>query len=303
MTKSATALVFSTDEAFAPLAKGLVLSILSQVEPGEFDLKLVDIGCSAETLAWMRSHGVEVKVFDRTKFLRPSKNVLKPYQDAQFCRPFLPRLFPGYEVYVWCDSDIWIQDISSLRLYRDLAKKNPEKVPISPIVDVSYDHMYQDFSEFTRYSKIWFEECYGETIATTYFNRAIFSSGIFAMYRDCPIWLSWEKELENILKRTFSSQKTFHLGEQTALNYLLYSYGNSIPLSAEHNYNCHMGSLVRNKDDLVVVGYPPSRNVGVVHLSYSGKMMGSYIENNLLYKSGSYLTDPERKNLLQLSHY
>ena len=187
MTRPTTALVFSTDEAFAPLAKGLVLSISSQVERGEFDLKLVDIGCSAETLAWMNSHGVEVKVFDRPKFLRPSKNVLKPYQDAQFCRPFLPRLFPGYEVYVWCDSDIWIQDISSVRLYRDIANENPDKIPISPIVDVSYTYLYSDFCEFTRYSKIWFDECYGSTISATYLNRAVFSSGIFAMHRNCHI--------------------------------------------------------------------------------------------------------------------
>jgi hypothetical protein len=41
-----TALVFSTDENFAALAKGLVLSLGSASGDGEFALHMVDIGCS-----------------------------------------------------------------------------------------------------------------------------------------------------------------------------------------------------------------------------------------------------------------
>jgi lipopolysaccharide biosynthesis glycosyltransferase len=303
MTVPRTAVIFSTDEAFAPLAKGLVLSILSQIEAGEFDLKLVDIGCSTETLTWMKQRGVEVRKFDRKMHSRLSGSGSNSYQDAQFCRPFLPRLFPDYEVYIWCDSDIWIQDISSIRLYRNLADEYKQKVIISPLVDTSYSHTYVDFSEFSRYSNIWFSECYGATMASTYSNRAVFSSGLFSMHRDCKIWKLWEKEIEHISRRSFSSQKVAHLGEQTALNLLLYSYESFISISAEYNYNCHLGSLVRNAADRVVIDSPPFREIGVVHLTYSSKMMPSYLENNILYDSGNYLDEGEKSSLLKLSHY
>ncbi len=303
MSIPATAVIFSADETFAPLAKGLVLSITSQMEAGEFDLKLVDIGCSAETLAWMRKHGVEVKKFDRRHFSRLSKAGSKSYQDAQFCRPFLPSLFPDYDIYIWCDSDIWIQDVASIRLYRKLADEHRDKVVISPLVDTSYRHNYVDFSEFSRYANTWFSECYGPTMASTYSNRAVFSSGIFSMHRECKIWKLWEKEIEHVSRRTFSSQQIAHVGEQTALNLLLYAHDGFISLPAEYNYNCHLGTLVRNGSDRVVIDMPPFREIGVVHLTYSSKMMCSYIENNILYDSGNYLIEDEKARLLELSHY
>lgn len=84
-----SAIVFSTDETYAPLAKGLVLSVLAADSP-EFALRLVDIGCSRETLDWMRAHNVEIERFDRASYTPASKSNFAPYQDAQLCRPFLP---------------------------------------------------------------------------------------------------------------------------------------------------------------------------------------------------------------------
>jgi lipopolysaccharide biosynthesis glycosyltransferase len=303
MNRPTTALVLSTDDVFAPLAKGLVLSILGQAEPREFDLKLVDIGCSAETLDWMRSHGVEIKRFNRKQFTPRYEHALRRYQDAQFCRPYLPRLFPQYDVYIWCDADVWIQDVDSIRLYRDLAAASVDKVIISPIVDVSYDYIYKDFSEFSGYSKVWFNECYGETVSSTYFNRAVFSSGVFSMHCNCPLWNLWETEIDRVYRRNFSSHMISHVGEQVALNYLIYAHDCVVPLCAEHNYNCHIGNLYRNDAGEVVVDRPPYRKIGIIHLSYSSKMMKSYIEKGLLYECGEYLTDDEKSALLQLSHY
>jgi len=300
----ATALIFSTDENFAPLAKGLVLSILSQDKAqAEFALNLIDIGCSSDTLAWMKERGVNVNHFDRNRFIKRVKADLKPYQNSQLCRPFLPDIVSGFDTYLWCDSDIWIQKIGSLRHYRDLAISNIFNIPISPLVDISYQYFYNDCTEFSIYNHIWYKDSYGETVANTYSKRAILSSGIFALSEKSPFWKRWGNELNFIMQRNFEQHTSLHLAEQTALNYLAYSDDRFIPVSALHNYNCHIGKPKRNSHDFIVVDIPPYPEIGVVHLTHTGKMIKTYIDRGLLFDNGKYLTTAELERLKMIAHY
>jgi len=304
MVSGDTVLIFACDEAFVPLAKGLVLSIQSQALPAEFSLKMIDIGCSNETLQWMESRQVSISKFNYGDFsARAPRTKMKNYQQAQLCRPFLPKLFPGYEVYVWCDSDIWIQNIESLRLYRDIAKSNKKIVPISPLVDVSYNYFYQDCTEFVTYSKHWFENAYGRTVAEGYGSRAVLSSGIFAMHTENDLWGLWASELDAIFQRDFASHFSVHLAEQTAFNYLLYAHQRFCPVDAMHNYNCHVGRIGRDEFGDVVISDAPHRKLGVVHLTYSSKMMGDYLDQGLLYEKAQYLSPQEIEKLRSLNHY
>ncbi|SFV33172.1 hypothetical protein [Hyphomicrobium facile] len=297
-----TAVVFATDEVFAPLAKGLVLSIISTTRTDEFALNMVDIGCSPSTLSWMQENGVSVAQFRRDKFLRSGKAPLKPYQDAQLCRPFLPNLFPNFDVYLWSDSDIWIQSPDSLRLYRDLAAQNKGKLIVSPLVDVSYRYFYSNCTEFSGYNYQWYRDTYGHTLASTYANKAVLSSGLFGLHSESDYWDRWASEVSRIVQREYESHHSLHLAEQTALNYLAYSTDQFLPVSAMHNYNCHMGELVR-KGASVLVNVAPYPAVGVIHLTYASKMIGSYIENGLLYDRGNYLSLEEIERLKRIGHY
>jgi hypothetical protein len=302
MASCTTALVFSTDDSFAPLAKGLVLSTMAHA--GEFDLFMVDIGCSPDIHRWMAERDVRIVRFDRKQHLRKApKAALKQYQDAQLCRPYLPDLIPDYDVYLWCDADIWVQDISSLRIYRDIATTQPHMVPISPLVDTSYTYFYEDMAEFSRYSDFWYREAFGPTVASTYSNRAVLSSGLFAMHSSNPIWKSWASELESIYQRPFRDHNALHLSEQVALNYLLYAQKRFLPVGALHNYNCHIGCARRLEDERVVINHPPHHTIGVVHLTYSSKMMARYIDDGLLFDRGRYLTEAELNGLRRLAHY
>jgi hypothetical protein len=302
---SKAAIIFATDETFAPLAKGLVLSISTQANSDEFALRMIDIGCSADTRSWMLCHNVSIMKFDRAHYLPSIARAasIKPYQDAQLCRPFLPQIFPGYPVYVWIDSDIWIQSLDTVRLYREIALQTPAKVPISPLIDASYAFNYRQASEFTGYAKTWYHDAYGPTIASTYFDRAILSSGLFAMTAGNALWGAWAREIKSIVNRSFSSHASFHLAEQTALNYLLYAQDKFVPLDAIHNYNCHVGCAKRMSDGAVRIDLPPHRSIGAIHLSWSSKMMSRYIDAGLLYDEGNYLTSEERERLRRLAHY
>ena len=303
MMGNKTALVFSTDRGFAPLAKGLVLSLLGQKGHARFSLNMVDIGCSAVTLAWMKKHGVNVAKFDREKYLGKIEVTTKPYQQAMHCRPFLGDIFPGSDIYVWCDADIWVQDISYLLTYVEVVEKNPEKVPISPLVDFSYGFSYENFSEFVGYNKTWYTDTYGPVVASTYCNKAVLSSGVFAMHRGNPLWKAWANEMAAILKRSYTSHFSSHLAEQTAFNYLLYSSGRFIPVSALHNYNCHIGRAVRSEKSTVQIDYAPFDSIGIIHLTYASQYIGKYLETGLLYERGSYLENEEIEKLRLINHY
>ena len=299
---AAAAIAFATDEAFAPLAKGLVLSIIDRIHSG-ISLCLVDIGCSSSTIEWMRRQGVTITTFDRKSFLPiKSGSTIRQYQNAQLCRPFLPALFPGHEIYLWCDSDLWIQHTESIELYCNLANDYRNKIPIAPLVDSSYKFHYEDGKEFMRYAKIWFAGCYGAVMGQTYCDKAILSSGMFALHRDNPLWKLWGKEIGHIFSKGLSSHDIAHLAEQTALSYLAYSTGAFIPIEAIHNYNCHVGCAAR-RNGRVVIDIPPYREIGVVHLTYSSKRMSEYIKSGLLYQMGNYLAASEIASLSLVTHY
>jgi len=193
--------------------------------------------------------------------------------------------------------------IESIQLYCDLALQFPQKIPISPLIDTSYQYFYQDSTYFMNFAKIWFGDAYGPTVASTFAAKTIFSSGVFAMSDKNILWSAWARELESVFARRYSSRGSFHLAEQTALNYLLYTHENYIPLDAVHNYNCHIGCAKRDPSGLVATSLPPSKLIGIVHLTYSSKMIDQYIDNKLLFDQGRYLTPKETKALRQLAHY
>ncbi len=218
------------------------------------------------------------------------------------CRPFLPALFPDYELYLWCDSDMWIQRAESLEIYLEIAAEKGDKIPLSPLIDSSYGFHYTDGTEFMRYAKLWFGGCYGPTVGDSYANKAILSSGLFALRKDSPIWKLWANEIAHIFTRRFVSHDVSHLAEQTALSYLVYSRNALVPIEALHNYNCHIGRAAR-RHGKVVVNIPPFREIGIVHLSYSSRMMADYIKEGLLYRCGDYLSPAELSKLSLLAHY
>jgi hypothetical protein len=298
-TSSMDAIVFATDETFAPLAKGLVLSLIDS----DLCPCLLDIGCSSATLGWMADHGIQIEKFNRNQFRVPIKIQLKPYQDSQLCRPFLPELFPGFEVYVWADADIWVQNIAAIQLYREIASTQHDKIPLSPLIDISYQFFYQNGIEFVEYNNLWFCDVYGTEVARTYGNKAVLNSGLFALHKSSPLWNAWAHELRHIYKREYKTQGTSHVAEQVALNYLVYSRNALVPMDAAANYNCHVGQAKRSPNGRVVIDSPPYREIDIIHLTHSSRMMGTYIDAGLLFDAGRYLTEGEKTRLRSLSHY
>src|SRR5579871_6678320 len=96
--------VFSCDENYVPLARGLVLSLGEiGVPDADTDLLLIDIGCSAPSLDWMRERSIRVVSFDASLLPPAVLAAIGPQQRAQAIRPWIPDLLPDHAAYIWFD--------------------------------------------------------------------------------------------------------------------------------------------------------------------------------------------------------
>lgn len=305
------ALILCADSAFFPLARGTVLS-LRRLFPSDapFDLCFLDIGLEDAQRAWLTAQGVIVKSFDDVKIFNKLPPAFKNYNKSQVIRPFLPRIFAGYAIYMWADTDIWFQTPEAVTDFFDYARDHAPKIAIVPTIDTSYQFNYahyrdENYGRFMGLVKMWYEAGYDEKTSIDMYGRALFSSGLFALHKDSPIWDLWAAQFKIAFNRDYRDKMwALHLIEQCALNKVIYETGDFVPLNARFNYNCHIGRLKRDAaSGRVVIDYPPYDTIHAVHLTYSSKFMPHYLERGLLYDSGNYLTDAERAALRGLNHY
>jgi len=298
-----TSVIFSCDEKFMPLAKGLVLSLREATDFAS--IFCIDIGLSETSRAWLRQQGVVPVRFSWEQLFHTHKAWRgDQYRLAQFVRPLLPRVIEGFDYYVWLDADTWVQDSSAIRMLRSAVAEN-ESVDIAlvPQVDFSYRVFRDQWGGPVEWAGWWYKQLYGETIAREFCNKAILNSGVFCMRGGSPIWRAWENEIRAALKKKVSDRLVLHLAEQTCLNYVSYSYDKFIIIDPIYNYTLHDGCARRAEDGRVVIAYPPYRPIAIVHLTSSSKFMQKYLDDGLLFDFGTYLTDEERRVLLALEHY
>jgi hypothetical protein len=310
MTKNAVFLC--CDSGYFALARGTVLS-LNELYPDRdlFAICFLDIGLEDSQRQWMIEQGAIVKNFDDLKIFASLPVHFKNYHKSLVVRPFLPRIFPGYDVYTMVDTDIWFQNRDAIATFFDYAARYAPKIVIVPTVDYTYDRLnYMSYAEenngnFLGHIKRWYDAVYDEKVSINLFGRVLFSAGLFALHRDSHVWGLWAKEFETVFNTDFTHKPwMIHLSEQSALNKVIYDTNDFVPLPASFNYNCHIGSAQRDKDTgRVVTGYPPYPEIGAIHLTYGSKYMPSYLEKGLLYQSGSYLTPEEIVHLGKLNHF
>jgi len=294
--------ILSCDENFFPLAKGLVLSI--KALPAQPDLALVDIGLAESSLRWMEGQGVAVASFSaQSHYDIP---VDKQYRLAQLCRPLLPQIFPGADVYTWIDSDIWIQDGDVLDHHRELAARFAGKAVISPCIDYSYKTLFKIPHEIVNAQyRVYSAALADKAEANLYAFRPILSTGLFSMVAGSPLWALWKQAIERFFAGGCQRDDDIHGLEQMAFNYVLYKHDAAMLLDATYNYHCH--ECLPYFDEAmgkVRVAVPPNRVIGAVHLSAAGYYMRAYLERRLLFNQGRYLDADERRRLETMGrHY
>lgn len=250
----------AADSEYFPLLQDAVASV--RVANRDVAIGILDLGLGETEREWLQERAARV--------VRPGWDVAFPRQDrtpetlkAQVARPFLPRHFPGYEMYFWLDADAWLQQWCVVELY--CAAAGRDKLAIVPEIDRAYKRHYKRPKLF-GWTLAWkcYREAFGWRLADRLGRNPMLNCGVFALHRDAPHWQAWRHIMAGVLQRT-----QFFYVEQIALNYAIFAehlpanflpaYCNWMPGDAAPAFDGRRGVFVEP--------YAPHETIGVMHLA------------------------------------
>jgi len=267
----ATTLATASDAKYFHLLKGLVRSVARDETASRLALSVLDLGLSGEQLAWLRGQGAGIAPADwDIEF--PGMETLPGHFRAMLARPFLPRYFPGHDIYIWIDADTWIQDGTVLNHYQRAAREG--KLAIVPELDRSYFTMYKRpriFGWNGAYRGYRF--AFGFRVANRMAGNPFLNAGVFALHKDSPHWDLYERNLTHALNRRGRPEVRADNGgwliEQSALNHVVYmDKAPTSLLPAYCNWFCALGTPHYDRErGCLVEPNEPHRPIGIVHLA------------------------------------
>ncbi len=253
-------IVSAADSLYFALLQDAVLSVRAQCP--EVAIGIFDLGLAADERAWLAER-VRHVVRPDWDFDFPERERAPEALKAELARPFLPRYFPGYRMYLWLDADSWLQDWHVVELY--CAAAGRDKLAITPEIDRAYKRHYKRPKLFGM-NLAWknYREAFGWRVADRLGRNPMVNGGVLALHAEAPHWAAWRRVLAQVLQRT-----SFTPAGQTALNYVIFAerlpvnflpaYCNWMPGDAAPAFDAAKG--------LFVEPYAPHQVIGVMHLA------------------------------------
>lgn len=262
-------IVSAADSGYFLLLRDAVLSV--RTLNADVSIGVLDLGLTAEQLAWLGGQAVQV--------VRPGWDVDFPGREGApeilkglVARPFLPRHFPGYEMYVWLDADAWVQDWRAVELY--CAAAGRDRVAITLELDRAYKRHYKRPKLFGM-NLAWktYRQAFGWRVADRLGRNPTANCGVYAIHHDAPHWQIWARILTALLRR-----KRFFFVDQIAMNYAI--FGEQLPANFLPAYcNWAVGDalpMVDLRRGLFVEPYAPHEVIGVMHLAGRDQKTGIF---------------------------
>ena len=259
-----TIIVTACNSRFSGLLRGLVATLQPLLTDPSVQLACFDIGLGAEDRAWLLRQGALVCTPGAHFGLDAADH---PVPLLSFlARPFLREYFPGYDFYVWIDSDIWLQDAGVVAKYIDGATQH----------GLAVTHEEERAYRFQPWLFGWtakhFLLGYGPLTGAYLLARPHVNAGFFALTADAPQWAAWARRYEAALRRT--GKLVPH--DQFALNHALHVRGRDrVPaalLDPGCNWICERGTPMWNDaEGAFCKPYPPYEVIGAVHLAGPAK--------------------------------
>lgn len=253
----------ASNDAYMPLVRGLVASLKQFGDPLPFTaIGCLDVGLSEESRASLASQGVHIVEPQWDLPVEKAMRERTPHLRSLTARPFLPAYFPGYELYLWIDSDAWVQERFIFDWFLHAAKDGA--LAAAPEFDRSYNQRIGHPWKIDRLRRY-----YGENAASSILVNIYLNAGVFALRADAPHWAHWAKHFDAGLRAT----KGTLVCDQTALNHAIWSHSLPVhPLPSTCNWLCHLAlpafDVRKQKfcDPLF-----PHQPLGVLHLTANTK--------------------------------
>lgn len=259
-------IVTASDHRFMPFLRDLIGSLDGTLARPEIELACFDLGLDAADRTWLGQHGATLAVPRAHLGVRAEDH--GPALLSFLARPFLPEYFPGFDVYVWIDSDVWLQDLSVLDRYVEGAMAT----------GMAITHERERGYRFQPWLFGWtvkhFMLGYGALTAAHLLVRPHVNAGFFAIRADAPHWAEWARRYQAAIGRT----RALVPHDQFALNHALHGDGpggTTLPtalLDPGCNWICDRGVPKWNSSRAAFCKpYPPYEPIGAMHLAGPAK--------------------------------
>lgn len=248
------------DSAYFDLMRDCIESLQASREGQRLALGVLDCGLTEEQRDWCRERDA-ILVVPQWDFDFPGRESLKDGYKALTARPFLPRYFPGYDLYLWIDGDCWVQQGDALALF--LAAARTGALAVAPEIHRSMRHYRHAWKEFSTINGAAFEACFDREIAERLIRYPLINAGVFALAADAPHWQGWARLLGEAL------QRSTNMTDQVALNVLVYDRGYACePLPSRCNWPVHHATPAWDAGrGLFVEPAMPYEALGILHLT------------------------------------
>ncbi|HYX03531.1 MAG TPA: hypothetical protein VE963_15680, partial [Reyranella sp.] len=150
------------DAGYFDLIKDCIGSLRATPEGRALALGVLDCGLTEQQRAWCRAEGAEL-VGPGWDFQFPGRDRLGDGYKALTARPFLPRYFPGFDLYFWIDGDCWVQQGDAIALF--LAAARTGALAVAPEIHRSMRHYHHAWGEFSAVCGGAYEACFDKATA------------------------------------------------------------------------------------------------------------------------------------------
>ena len=171
------------DAGYFDLIEDCVGSLRAAAEGRALALGILDCGLTEAQRAWCRDQGATL-VVPQWDFDFPGRDKLKDGYKALTARPFLPRYFPGFDLYLWIDGDCWVQQGDAIALFQRAARTGA--LAVAPEIHRSMRHYRHAWGEFSSINGAAYEACFDKETAERLIRYPLINAGVFALKADAP---------------------------------------------------------------------------------------------------------------------
>jgi hypothetical protein len=257
--------VTASDSKFLPFLEGMLRSLDGVLKRPTVRLACFDIGLDAADRASLEARNVVIA--KPRAHLGADAAKADPSLLSFLARPFLPEYFPGFDVYVWIDSDVWLQDETVFDTYVQGAMQ------CGMAITHERTNAYRFQPRLLGWTTKHFLLGYGAASAAFLLMKAHVNAGFFAIAAQAPHWAAWAACYAAAIRRTGALVPH----DQFALNQALYGAAarQSLParvLPPRFNWICDRGIPMWN-DDAGAFCEPraPYAAIGALHLAGPAK--------------------------------
>lgn len=263
-------LVSGCDANYYPLLREWLHSVRRCPESAGLDVCILDAGLSAQQRAELAPQTQAIRNPEWPSPAVAKKADGREYLKACVCRPFLPDIFPGYDIYMWMDADTWVQDWRAVRTFLAGAIDHPDRIVLSGAADRAYRRQARIkwlWRWPVKITSFYFSNArrpYGFATAKLLLTRYILSAGCFALSAGAPHWARWQA----LALVAMTKGKVF-TAEQVSLGVLLHveDYPHEI-LPAYMHWLCGQTPLVWDDANArFVEPYLPHEPIGIMHMA------------------------------------